>query len=329
MKKQMNKRIKKMARKVRSFFRVCRHILFDGIILNGYRKKIPVTMIIEPTNICNLKCTCCPHGNLPAESRPQGFMSRETFLKIFDHIDVPVKKICLYLHGEPFLNKDLDFFVSQTDKRQNVTTTIYSNGYNIDTELLKKVLIYKKTRFAFSMDISNKENYEQTRIPAHYEKAITSLSVIDEIFAANNRKYELTMISNEDVDEQSLCNHLFAQYKQLSKVSFGARFPWPEHFYTGNLEERILRKRNLCKQITDGISVFWTGVVSICSYDFSGKLIIGDLTNTALSKIYNSTQAKAIRKRHFLHQLNKIPVCKNCLLPRFANQSKVFIRPKK
>ena len=328
MKERIIFRIKKVSRYVRSVFRILRKMVFDGIIRQGYRKKMPAVIIIEPTNICNLKCSCCPHGYTPQETRKQGYMSRETFLKVLKNIDIPLKEICLYLHGEPFLNKELDFFISETAKLKKTQTTIYSNGYNIDVNLLKRVLEYKKVRFSFSMEISNKENYEQIRKPACYEKALESLSTIEEIFADKKRKYELTMIADKNMDEQYLSTLLFTQYKQLRKISFGSKFPWPEHFYTGNLEEHIAKRRNLCKQITGGVSVFWTGEVSICSYDFSGKLIIGNLTNTVLSKIYNSTQAREIRKRHFLNQLNKVTICKNCLLPRFVSQTTMFKRPK-
>jgi radical SAM protein with 4Fe4S-binding SPASM domain len=320
--------MKKIVRHIRWFFRILRRVLIDGFMRQGYQKKNPATIIMEPTNICNLKCSCCPQGSMPKSGREQGFMSRETFLQALNNIDVPVKEICLYLHGEPFLNKDLDFFVRQIDNLKKVITTIYSNGYNIDVAMLKKILTYKKIRFSFSMDIVNKERYEQIRKPAHYETALQSLSVIDKIFAEYNRKYELTMIADKSINEQDLCNQLFARYRQLRKVLFGTKFPWPEHFYTGNLTGNISKRRKLCKQITGGVAVFWTGEVTMCSYDYSGKLIIGNLTNTTFSKIYNSKRARQIRKRHFLHQWNKVPVCKNCLLPRFSSKARFFNRPK-
>jgi sulfatase maturation enzyme AslB (radical SAM superfamily) len=303
-------------------------MLIDGLIYQGRRKEIPHTIIIEPSNICNLKCSCCPQGNMPKEGRPQGFMSRETFLQTLNNIDVPVKEICLYLHGEPFLNKNLDFFVCQTDKLKKVLTTIYSNGYDIDIALLKKVLTYKKIRFSFSMEILDKKRYEQIRKPALYENAIKSLSAIDKVFAEYKRKYELTMIADEDTDVRDLCKRLFAQYRQVKKISLTAKFPWPEHFYTGNLEGNVSKKRKFCRQITEGVSVFWTGEATLCSYDFSGKLIIGNLLDTPLSRIYNSKRARAIRKKHFFRRWHKIPVCKNCLLPRFAGKTISINRPK-
>jgi MoaA/NifB/PqqE/SkfB family radical SAM enzyme len=321
--------MKKAVRNIRSFFRVLRRIWIDGRIRQGRRKKIPQTIIIEPTNFCNLKCSCCPQGNNVQGGRAQGLMNRETFLKIWDNIDFPIKEVCLYLHGEPFLNKDLDFFVSQTDKRKGVLTTLYSNGYNIDIELLRKVLSYKKNRFSFSMDLINKEKYEQIRLPAMYEKAIESLRQIDKTFTEYNRKYELNIIVDEKTGTDiEVCDTLFSQFKQLRKITFTTKFPWPEHFHTGDLSEHIAKRRMFCKQITGGVSVYWNGDVTICSYDFSGKLIIGNLTETRLSEIYNSLPARRIRKWHYLNRLGKLPICEACLLPRFVSKTIIVNRPK-
>jgi hypothetical protein len=265
---------------------------------------------------------------MPVNGRAQGFMSRETFSTVLSNIDIPVKEICLYLHGEPFLNRDLDFFIGRIDGLK-IMTTIYSNGYNIDAELLRKALKYKRTRFSFSMEIFDKEEYERLRRPARYGRALESLSVIDGIFAENKRKYELTMIDSGGMyDKDDVCQRLFAQYGQLGRISFGTQFPWPEHFYTGDLQGNISRKRRLCQQMDGNVSVYWTGETSICSYDFSGKLIIGDLTENPLSEIYNSKQARDIRRYHFLHRWNRLPLCKNCLLPRFTSRTTSFNRKK-
>jgi hypothetical protein len=254
-------------------------------------------------------------------------MSRETFLQALRNIDLPVREICLYLHGEPFLNKNLDFFVSQIDRLGKVLTTIYSNGYNVDLTLLQKILAYKKVRFSFSMELLDKERYERLREPARYEEAVASLSAIDKIFAEHGRKYELTMIAGEEGGARDSCDWLFARYRQLKRVSFGARFPWPEHFYTGHLEGNISKRRKPCEQINGGVSVFWTGEVTACSYDFSGKLIIGNLTSTPLSRIYNSPRARAIRRDHLFRRWREIPTCKHCLLPRFASKTTSVNRP--
>ena len=317
----------RMIRHIRNFFRNIRRILLNGLLLQGRQRKIPDSIIIEPTNICNLSCSCCPHGNEKKKSRPAGFMSREIFDKLIENIDIPVKKACLYLHGEPFLNKDLSYFVQQLDQKK-ILTTIYSNGYNINPELLNEILKYKRTLFSFSIDIISKEHYEHIRRQAKYENMIEQLAVINNIFEENGRKFDISMIieSKYFEDTHDICEKLFTDYNCLKKILFSSRFPWPEHFYTGELNERISKKRNLCAQINGSPSIYWNGEVTMCSYDFSGKLVIGDLTKNKLSEIYNSTLIRKLRKYHYLHRFSKIPVCQKCILPRYKNSSRMVTR---
>ena len=258
-------------------------------------------------------------------------MSRDTFDKILDNIDIPVNEICLYLHGEPFLNKSLDYFVSQIDKKTGVLTTLYSNGYNIDLDLLNKILVFRKIRFSFSMDIVSKEGYEQIRQPALYEKAVESLEKIDRLFTIHNRKFEINMVVDYASfgQAQNFSEKLFAQFGNLKKITLNIKFPWPEQFFTGELSDgRISKNRPLCKQIMGGVSVYWNGDVTICSYDFSGKLIIGNLKDKKLSEIYNSLSARRIRKYHFLRKFSELPVCNKCILPRYKTALRSINRMK-
>jgi len=312
---------------MRGFFRRIIPVITDGIIRQGYNKEIPKIIIIEPTNICNLKCSCCPQGNSD-EGREKGFMSRETFTTVLNNIDLPIKEICLYLHGEPMLNKDLDFFVSQIESLKGVIATIFSNGYNIDIELLKKILKYKKVIFSFSMDLSSKEWYEQIRQPAEYEKAMEFLKEIDAVFAENKRKYDINIINDKETNKEHLSEKLFSQFKQLKKISFVSKFPWPDHFYTGDLSH-VEKHRKSCLYIHGILSVFWNGDVSICSFDYSGKMIVGNMLENKYSEIYNGKQAKQIRKYFLLQRWNKLTLCKNCLIPRFSNKTKNFTYNKK
>lgn len=321
--------MKQTGKHIHFLFHIIRRAVVDGILKQGYRRKLPERIIIEPTNICSLQCSCCPHGSNNNESRPKGMMDLQTFWQIINNIDLPVKDVCLYLHGEPFLNKNLDSFVSQIDKKDKILTTIYSNGYDIDLSLLDKILSFKKTRFSFSMDILNKESYERIRQPAIYEKAIESLKRIDELFVRHDRKYEINMIVDQaDLDKvKFFFNELFSRFHSLGSITASTRFPWPGYFHTGELEERISGKRKLCRQMRGGVSVYWNGDATLCSNDFSGKLIIGNLKKTKLSEVYNSPAARRIRKNHFLRKFSDLPLCKECLLPRYRSSAVRVSRP--
>ena len=298
-----------------------RRVIINGIILQGYNKKTPDTIIIEPTNICNLRCSCCPHGTNPEESRPHGFLTTEAFDKILNNIDVDVRKICLYLHGEPFLNKKLDYFIEQISKK-GITSLIYSNGYNIDTGLLEKVLAYKRTKFHFSADILSKEHFESIRKPASYEAMLNNLDIINNLFGKHNRKFEIiSLISSKDIENiRDISKEIFRRYDRLIKIIFGSRFPWPRYIQTGGeLEQRLSKKRAFCNQIQNTVSIYWNGDCSLCSHDFSGKLIVGNMLENKLSALYNSKKIRKIRKLHYFQLYKKIPLCNRCVLPRYKS----------
>lgn len=60
--------------------------------------KVPPSLQIEPTNICNARCICCHTWTSP---RPKGYMDYLLFEKIIDDAaQIGVRRIRLFLHIE-------------------------------------------------------------------------------------------------------------------------------------------------------------------------------------------------------------------------------------
>jgi MoaA/NifB/PqqE/SkfB family radical SAM enzyme len=73
--------------------------------------RIPLTVHVEPTNVCNMKCSFCPVA-LPDYAEQSGFhghMTMELYVKIMSDLLKlgRVRALRLYLIGEPFLNPEL------------------------------------------------------------------------------------------------------------------------------------------------------------------------------------------------------------------------------
>ncbi|HOH60402.1 MAG TPA: aldehyde ferredoxin oxidoreductase, partial [Candidatus Cloacimonadota bacterium] len=68
-------------------------------------KHLPPALMIEPTNICNLKCPLCPSGNGSLQ-RPRGMMSLDLFKGIVDQVMHSTGMLILWNQGESFLNPD-------------------------------------------------------------------------------------------------------------------------------------------------------------------------------------------------------------------------------
>ena len=74
-------------------FNALKRKLIDGYLLRGFRfmPNGTLTIIVESTNICTLKCSCCPNGIAPRNHRSHGIMTKETFDIFLENLDVPVK----------------------------------------------------------------------------------------------------------------------------------------------------------------------------------------------------------------------------------------------
>ena len=62
---------------------------FKPVVPNFIFKKIPHEIIIEPTNVCNLKCPVCP--TTYGMERKNGFMEFNVFKSIIDDLKNLIK----------------------------------------------------------------------------------------------------------------------------------------------------------------------------------------------------------------------------------------------
>ncbi len=77
-----------------------------------------LTIYIEPTNHCVLKCKYCLHGI--GMKRKKGFMDLSLYKKILNDIRGKIKTIYLLGQGEPLLHKHLPIMIKYTKQNEKV-----------------------------------------------------------------------------------------------------------------------------------------------------------------------------------------------------------------
>lgn len=158
-------------RKVRNHYRVKQEHRQKKTILKGY----PFIAIIDPTNICNLKCPLCPTGQ--GKQGQQGLMKTGLFRKIMDELAPYLFEVWLFNWGEPFLSSSIFEFI-EISERSNVSTTISTNlnyfpdGYEM--ALVKSGL----ERLTVSFDGASQECYSQYRRGGSLGKVIDNVKRI-------------------------------------------------------------------------------------------------------------------------------------------------------
>ena len=81
--------------------------LFTSYYITKWTKKpvqwgLPMTISIEPTTACNLRCPECPSG-LRSFTRPTGNLKSDFFRKTIDDIHKDLMYLIFYFQGEPYI----------------------------------------------------------------------------------------------------------------------------------------------------------------------------------------------------------------------------------
>ena len=126
-------------------------ILTKRVILRHY----PPAVMIEPTNICNLKCPLCPSGN-GTLSRQRGMMSLCDFKSIVDQIHHKVGMLILWNQGEPYLNPEFNQMVAYAAGKKLYTMTSTNASLPLDHEAIVRSGL---DRIIISMDGISEETY--------------------------------------------------------------------------------------------------------------------------------------------------------------------------
>jgi len=130
----------------------------------------PISIAIEPTTSCNLRCPECPSG-LRSFSRPTGMLDENFFQKTIDELHKEIFYLTFYFQGEPYLNpKFLEMVKYASDK--NIYTSTSTNAHYLDDANAKATVESGLDRLIISIDGTTQESYKSYRIGGDLQKVI-------------------------------------------------------------------------------------------------------------------------------------------------------------
>ena len=131
---------------------------------------LPVSISIEPTTSCNLRCPECPSG-LRAFTRPTGMLKKDFFSETIDQLYKDLYYLVFYFQGEPYLNPQfLDMVKYAADKR--IYTATSTNAHYLTDANAKKTIESGLNRLIISIDGTTQEVYQQYRVGGHLDKVL-------------------------------------------------------------------------------------------------------------------------------------------------------------
>jgi radical SAM protein with 4Fe4S-binding SPASM domain len=138
-----------------------------------YLTSMPYIYIIDPCNVCNLRCPLCPTGN-QTNDRPKKMMSLECFTGLIDQVRAYAIEVILHNWGESLLHPRIfDMIRYATDA--NIGVTISSHFNNVDDDMVERLIDSGLEHLTVSLDGATQEVYERYRVRGNLDQAIASL----------------------------------------------------------------------------------------------------------------------------------------------------------
>lgn len=295
---------------------------------------LPLTMHLDPTNLCNFKCTFCPTGDselLKSVGRPKGQMEFGLYCKIIDELAEMVKSanrklkvLHLYKDGEPMIHKDFCKMVTYA-KMKNVAETVgtTTNAALLTKEKSIQIIESGLDKIRISVEHVNDKNYK--KITQNYSDYEQIKSNVDFLFNEKvKRKSSLHIFAKivdtdlSETEKQKFKNDFEAISDSLRIDSLmGWSNSETKDFLLGvdvskGMNGTPLIPRKVCSEPFSKLAINFDGKVSVCCVDWSYGTIVGDLTKETLSEIWNGEKLKKFRVTHLRGEREKIEACKNC-----------------
>lgn len=293
----------------------------------------PEQIIIESTNMCNLKCPLCPTGS-PDIKRRGGFLALGNFKKVIDEIGEYIYYLGLTSYGEPFLNKDLLKMVSYA-KSKGIFVTILTNAQLIDKSCAAGIVDSGLDSILISMDGARQASYEKYKKGGEFRKVIDAIRFIQESKEEKNSKYPVITIQcvamkqNEGELEEikGLARALKVDRLVFKKVCDLRRFPHDfkemEDYIPDNPDYRAYRKegglikwntdksdRNFCDMAWNYPTINWDGTLYPCCFDYN-SFNLGNVFVSGFRSLWNGKDFVFLRRK-ILKSKKSIASCADC-----------------
>jgi len=289
---------------------------------------MPLSISIEPTTSCNLRCPECPSG-LRSFSRPTGMLQQELFESVIDQLAPTLSYLIFYFQGEPYLHPSLLDMVRYASSKKIYTATS-TNAHYLNDEAARRTVESGLDRLIISIDGVTQETYESYRIGGKLDKVITGAEnivrwkrklksktphVIFQFLVVKPNEHQIAdvyrLAKEIGVDEVALKTAQVYDYKNGSEL-----IPSIEKYSRYKKESNgvySIKNQLLdhCWKMWHSCVITWDGKVVPCCFDKDAHFTLGNLNQNSFEEIWKGEKYREFRSS-LLRSREEIEICKNC-----------------
>ena len=289
---------------------------------------MPISLSVEPTTACNLRCPECPSG-LRSFTRPTGKLSDALFHKIIDETHDTLLYLLFYFQGEPYLHPQLLDWVRYAADR-NIYTATSTNAHFLSDEVARRTVESGLDRLVISIDGTTQETYQAYRVGGKLSKVIEGTRrvvrwkqelqsrtphVVFQFLVVRPNEHQVAdvqaLAKQLGVDAVGLKTAQIYDYQRGSNlIPTLARYAryrkQPDGTYA--IKNQLL---DHCWKMWHSCVVTWDGQVVPCCFDKDAHHTLGDVSQRSFAEIWRSPPYQRFRKT-LLRSRSDIDICRNC-----------------
>ena len=289
---------------------------------------MPLSISIEPTTSCNLRCPECPSG-LRSFTRPTGMLNQDLFQSVINQLAPSLSYLIFYFQGEPYLHPSLLDMVRYASS-QKIYTATSTNAHYLNDEAAKETVLSGLDRLIISIDGTTQDAYASYRIGGRLDKVIEGTKniikwkrelksktphVIFQFLVVKPNESQIGVVQQLakelGVDEVALKTAQIYDYKNGSEL-----IPTLDQYsrYRKKQDGSYEIKNELldhCWKMWHSCVITWDGKVVPCCFDKDAHYVLGDLNKNSFKEIWKGEKYQEFRAS-LLKSRSEIEMCKNC-----------------
>lgn len=289
---------------------------------------MPISISIEPTTSCNLRCPECPSG-LRSFTRPTGMLKEDVFTAVIDQLSPTLSYLTFYFQGEPYLNPKFTEMVAFASGK-GIYTSTSTNAHYLDDDNARKTVQSGLDRLIISIDGTSQDTYQSYRVGGSLDKVIQGTKnilhwreklksqtphVVFQFLVVRPNEHQIpevyALAKKLGVDRVALKTAQIYDFKNGSDL-----MPVQGQYsrYRKNSQGVYEIKNQLdnhCWKMWHSCVITWDGHVVPCCFDKDAHFVLGDLNRNSFKEIWLGEQYDQFRTS-LLKSRSEIEICKNC-----------------
>jgi radical SAM protein with 4Fe4S-binding SPASM domain len=289
---------------------------------------LPISISVEPTTSCNLRCPECPSG-LRSFTRPTGMLEQSFFKETIDKLAPSLSYLIFYFQGEPFLNPKFLEMVEYASAK-GIYTATSTNAHYLKDEVAKRTIESGLDRLIISIDGTTQETYQNYRVGGTLSKVLEGAKnivawkkklksatphIIFQFLVVRPNEHQIEDVKRLGkeigVDEVRFKTAQVYDYENGNDlIPTLDKFSRYRKLENGKWEIKNSLS-NSCWKLWHSCVITWDGLVVPCCFDKDATHQLGDLKKQDFVSLWQDEKYKRFRTS-ILKSRSEIDICTNC-----------------